>query len=211
MHRHVEVYLDESGDLGFSEASSRHFVVVAMATNRPVELQRLVRRVRKRRGSCSRVSAELKFNSSPDRVRTSMCEGISESGAVIAWCAATKSNVPAAMRTDKRMFYLGMCANVLTDLSKQIVADSAHVILDKCSGNRSVMVGLEGTVVRALHVHHAGHFPPRVSVSHLDSQRSEGLQVADFVAGSIFRSLERSDNTYRDLVELRVTSGRMCW
>lgn len=211
MHRHAEVYLDESGDLGFSEGRSRHFVVVAIATYEPVELRRLVKRVQRRRYPRVARPMGLKFNNSPNRVKRSMCAEVADSSVMIAWCGAAKRNIPGAVRNDKRRFYLGMCTRTLSDPSMHIRADPIHVVLDKWSGNRSIRRGIGDEIIRTLSDHHPGHFPPEVSVSHLDSHGSEGIQIADFVAGAVFQPLERSNDACRGIVGSRILCGRMCW
>jgi hypothetical protein len=43
-------------------------------------------------------------------------------------------------------------------------------------------------------------FPPRITISRFDSQRSRGLQVADFVVGAIQRKYELGDGRYYDMI-----------
>ena len=43
MYRHVDVYLDESGDLGSSPGASEHFIVVALVVFQDERLARLTR------------------------------------------------------------------------------------------------------------------------------------------------------------------------
>ena len=54
---------------------------------------------------------------------------------------------------------------------------------------------------------HGGHFPPRVTVSHIDSATSAGLQIADHIAGAVFLSLERGDSSYLRRTEDKCVSG----
>src|SRR4030042_123399 len=90
MHRRVEVYLDESGDLGSSPRSSRYFVVVAVAVAEPRELRRLVKKVQRMRYPHVGEPMEFKFHSSPDRVRGMMCAGLARTSALIAWRGVAK-------------------------------------------------------------------------------------------------------------------------
>lgn len=59
--------------------------------------------------------------------------------------------------------------------------------------------------------HHRGYFAPSTTVSHLDSANSAGIQVADIVAGAVFRGLERSDATYISLTAGNVVHGELYW
>jgi len=211
LYSHVDLYIDESGDLGFSPSSSRHFVIVALASSEPNELRRMMRRVQRRRYPRIADPMEFKFGSSPERVRRLVCAGIARSETMIAWGAAIKSNIPASLRPDKKRFYLSICGRTLSELTRSIHARSIHVVLDKWSNSRSIRRSLDEVVEQTILDHHSGYFAPSITVSHLDSSSSEGIQIADFVAGAVFQSLERSNGTYLDLIAERVVSGCRYW
>ena len=67
-HNSVVILLDESGDLGCSPRSSRHFVVAAMVISDSGKLDRLTKNVRKKLGKKECVG-ELKFNNAMDPTR----------------------------------------------------------------------------------------------------------------------------------------------
>lgn len=211
LYDHVEVYLDESGDLGFSQSSSKHFVLVAIACCEPNELKRMVRRVKKRRYPQVTRPMEFKFGSSPEIVRRQVCAGIARSDVVIAWGSAFKPNIPTPLRGDKNRLYLNICGMMLPDLTRNIHTRSVNFVLDKWSNSRTVMARLDEVVVQTVNDHHCGYFVPRTVVSHLDSSGSEGIQAADFVAGAVFQSLERSNDAYLGLISGKVVSGRNYW
>jgi len=50
-----------------------------------------------------------------------------------------------------------------------------------------------------------------MTVSHIDSAMSAGLQIADHVAGAVFLSLERGDPSYLRQIEGRMSHGGMYW
>jgi hypothetical protein len=211
MHRHVEVYLDESGDLGFSPRSSRHFVMVAVACREPRKLRRMMWNVQKRKSPRTVTPIEFKFSSSPEAVRRHVLAGIARADVQISWCSAVKSNIPDRLRHDKTSLYLGMCSSALSDLSRAVHARSVHIVVDRMSNSRTIRGRLDDVVVQTLNDHHSGYFAPRIVVSHLDSAGSAGIQVADFVAGAVFQGLERPHTSYLDLISGNVVSGRRRW
>lgn len=73
--------------------------------------------------------------------------------------------------------------------------------------NRSLAIRLANEV----ETHHFGHFPPTVEVSLVDSKRSEGLQVVDYIAGAVFQSVERGKSSYLRIIERRVVHGEVYW
>jgi len=211
LHRRVEVYIDESGDLGFSPSSSEHFVIVALASPEPNELARVLRRVRRRVYAADSKNPEFKFRSSPERVRKAILNGVAGTRTRIVWGGIMKRNTPADLRRDKSSLYLLMCSRALTELTRWTHARSVHIVLDKCSSNRTMRATLGWHLREIASFNHTGYFAPSVVVSHLDSANSSGIQVADIVAGAVYRSLERSDSAYLDLISDNIVHGRLYW
>jgi hypothetical protein len=211
LYDQVDVYLDESGDLGFSASSSRHFVVVALASHEPIELARLVKRIRQRRFPSRLKTMEFKFRSSPESVRRLFCRGIARTNAKIAWGGINKSNTASTWQNDKNELYVHVCSRTLSELTRHIHTKSIHVILDKWSSNRTVRRHLEEYLGETVRCRHTGYFAPSLEISHLNSADSVGIQVADFVAGAVFQSLERSNQVYIDLIGERIVHGALYW
>ena len=211
MYDHIEVYLDESGDLGFSASSSRHFVVVALASREPIELARLVKRIRQRRFPSRLKAMEFKFRSSPESVRRLFCCGIARTSAQIAWGGIDKPNTASTWQNDKSELYTHVCSRTLSELTSHLHTKSIHVVLDKWSSSRTVRRHLEEYLGETVRSSHMGYLAPSMEISHLDSIDSVGIQVADFVAGAVFQSLERSNQVYIDLIGERIVHGGLYW
>lgn len=211
MHKHVDVYLDESGDLGFSPRSTRYFVVVALAIPEPEELARIVKRISRRHFLRFERSIEFKFNRSSERTRRLILDGIASTGASVSWGGILKENTPRRLRDDKNELYGYLCSRATSALTRNIRSRSVHIVLDRRSSNRSIRRDLEAQLARAVVAYHPGHFSPEIRVSHLDSMACEGIQAADFVAGAVFQGLERSNMAYLDRIRLRVIRGELYW
>lgn len=209
MYDHVDVYLDESGDLGFSLPSSRHFVVVALASPEPKELSRVLKRARRRLYSSGSMTPEFKFKSSPEHVRRLILRGVAGTSTRVAWSGIAKHNVLAELGEDKDELYLRICSNALAGLVSRTHAKRVHIVLDKRSGRRSLRRHFEEHLLDVVGSYHGGYFAPSTSVSHMDSVNSAGVQVADIVAGAVFRSLEHSDNSYLSLITGNIVYGRL--
>ena len=61
----------------------------------------------------------------------------------------------------------------------------------------------------AVFAKHAGYFLPMVRVRHIDSFNSYGLQLADHVAGAVFRMLEFNDDSFIRLIAPRIECGQL--
>lgn len=209
MHRRVEVFLDESGDLGFSGRSSRHFIVIALASPEPIQLNRLLKKVRRRVRPSGMKAPEFKFSSSPDRVRRLLLKGLSKTSSIVTWSAIVKADMPPADRGDKRGIYLRLSSAALSELMRRIHAGDVDIVLDKWSSNRSVRADIGRHLRGIANSCHGGHFAPSVSISYLDSANSAGIQLADVIAGAVFQSLEHADNSYLNHVTNLIVHGRI--
>jgi len=193
---HVDIFLDESGDLGFSLASPE-----------PKELTRVLRRARRRLYSSGKVTPEFKFKSSPEHVRRLILRGVAGTSTQVVWSGIAKHNVLAELGEDKNELYLHICSSALAGLMSRTHAKRVHIVLDKRSSRRSLRRHFEGHLLDIVGSYHGGYFAPSTSVSHMDSVNSAGIQVADIIAGAVFRSLEHSDNSYINLITGNIVQG----
>jgi hypothetical protein len=207
LYDHVDVFLDESGDLGFSAGASEHFIVAALATRQEERLARLTRKCRRRFGSCIKGNPEIKFNRCSDQVRRFVLDGVAKTDSVIVWSGIGKSSVSLGRRLDKDAIWRSVAANTLSEVSRRLRVESMHVVVDRRSVKKVARKVLDGDLTEAVLRHHAGVFPPAVRMSHLDSASSAGLRVVDHVAGAVFQSLERGNHTYLEMIESRTAHG----
>lgn len=209
MYDHVEVYLDESGDLGFSPRSSRHIVVAVIAFHGSYVPGRLVRAARKRLSPNDRRMVELKFNKSPDRLRRLLLADVAKTDCQIAWCAVEKYRLPSRSVVESGQLLHSMSALAVSEISRMTRAKSIAVVVDKRWTKERLRAELDSCLEDAVESCHSGHFAPSVRVSHLDSMTSAGLQLADFVAGAVFRSIERADESYLGIIRERIICGKL--
>jgi hypothetical protein len=207
MHRLVEVYIDESGDLGFSASSTEHLVVVALATSTPHELSRIVRKARRRfrRSGCT--NSEFKFNGSRRPMRQFFLEQLARTGSWIVWSSVLKSEFARETSASGDSLWLKTACGTVSRMVQLTDAKRIHLKVDRYSTRPNINRALAETLKDVAVRHHAGYFPPDVVVFPVDSLSSEGLQVADYVAGAVFHSVERGDPSYLGIIEEIVLRG----
>lgn len=203
--RKITVFVDESGDVGFSARSSKHLTLVAVATEAPLALERIPRRIRRTLvAKGQRRVPELKFHASSPRVRRAVLETVRESAGVRAISIVVKKTTALRLRAgEKADFYDWACGHLAVEtahLGRN--ADALHVVFDsrtmtKATGHSrdadlAAQIGREFASMKCI--------PPEIRVSRLDSRNSGGIQVADFIAGAIQRSHERGDESYRRII-----------
>jgi len=204
---HVDIFLDESGDLGFStQRCSKYFVVCALATPDVKAMSRLPRRVRDKVGigNCP----EMKFSKSQDPLRRTVLEELSRSECGIVWGAMDKQSAQHTNRRDNEL-YCEICSKVLCEAFRRVNARRIHVVLDRRSNRKDNRDELDDYIASALHTCHSGYFVPEYEISHFDSARTQCLQVCDFVTGSIFQMLERNDTKYSDIISEKIIFGKI--
>jgi hypothetical protein len=211
LYGHVDVYLDESGDLGFSDRSSKHLVVVALATAAPHTLARIVRRAHRKFSLDDGSGGEFKFNRSREPLRRFFLESMAETDSWIVWGSATKSGASRRSLRDGGSLWGYVASRTVSEMSRATHAKSIHLVVDRFSPRPNANRSLAIRLVNEVEAHHAGHFPPKVKVSLVDSRMSEGLQVADHVAGAVFQSVERGESSYLRMIERTVVRGEVYW
>ena len=53
--------------------------------------------------------------------------------------------------------------------------------------------------------------PPRLTIRHLDSQSTAGLQIADFIAGAVFQHFERKNSEYCMIIKPKLVRCIKKW
>jgi len=82
------------------------------------------------------------------------------------------------------------------------------IIIDKFLTNEHERNNFDNRILRKINetCDKYGISYPDVTVEHASSQSYPGLQVADFIAGSIFNKYERKNNEYYKIIESKIRS-----
>ncbi len=211
MYGSVEVYIDESGDLGFSSGSSKNFIIEAMIAPNKINFQRIVKKANEKLKIAGKCQAEVKFNNSNTNIRHFFIDRFCATECQVVWYAVQKTRVNADLRRKKDKLYNYMCGKVMGSVFSSVHTKNLNVIIDKRPGGRAERNDFDRYITGILDGQHLGMFPPELKLSHYDSCNNAGLRVNDFVAGSIFQHLERRDDQYYSKFENKVIIGRKLW
>ena len=196
------LYIDESGDLGFSQAGSSAYLVIAyIGTDDRIRLDRIVRKEKRRLNIGRR--CELKGSSLTDIERRKVLRSIAsindlEVGAVIV----DKSKVKPHLRVRRAQNILYAYVGGLVVLPYLARHDGVHVYPDE----RSVKVS-QGNIIQdywrvrlATKYGSPNVFNYQPRLSHI----CLGLQAADVVANTIWRKYERGDASAYPLIKQHI-------
>jgi Protein of unknown function (DUF3800) len=204
----LEIFIDESGDLGFSEQSTRYFVVAYLVTSNAHSIRTKISRLKKnmnnkRKGSVS----EFKFGRDGDLTRTRVLTEICKCDFELGLVVIDKAYVKPSLRSDPPLLYRYLVANyVVTNLVNAYDLTAVRFIVDKSLMSKG-MQAFNSYLTNKLSWRQEmekGDQMPTVEIVHEHSEAEPCLQVADYCAGATFSRFERMDSTYYDLIRSRI-------
>ena len=183
----LHIYLDESGDLGWSEGSSQYLVIATVCTRDRRLLRKLVRGVKRRHRIP--LDVELKGFESSSEVRADLLQAIAQRGA--CYCRAIvvyKPRVVARLQATN-LLYNYAAGILLADHIKGL--DRVRLVADP----REVKVNAPYTFDEYLRIKLYGDLGSQVDlqIEQPDSRMSPGIQAADVLANAVFRHFERGE------------------
>ena len=192
------IYLDESGDLGFSGGGSDHFIITFLCTDDTIGLKRAVRVTKKRYKLPKKY--ELKGSGSPARIKKHLLKELSKLDIEVHSIVMKKSNVIPRLRRDKNILYNYVLGRVLVPyvLTQQYVS----ITVDR----RGPPVKLDEYL--KCKVWYEKFDNVEMNILHADSRSTPEIQAVDVISYSIFRKYERKDDFLYKLIESKIERER---
>jgi hypothetical protein len=196
------IFLDESGELGFKERSSKYFVITLLSCDEGeiYELRRIMKKVREKIFKKKmKKYPELKGNNSTDKIRNDVLTRLNRTNSEIFVIILEKSKVYEYLKNKKDKLYNYISNLILNECS----LDNSHVslIVDKSKTNRSLREDFDNYIRNNLNQKNSNC---NLIIKHENSQKEGCLQVLDFVSWAIFRNYEYKDSKYMDLVKDKI-------
>lgn len=206
--RQTHIFIDESGDIGYPRGSSI-LTIAALITWNKKRIERIPLQIRKKRLRKSVIrKSELKFHNCDERVRRAVLSLLMKHDDFqIMAIVVDKKVVAKELWEDKEGFYDECCAQLVAEVVKAYPNTAGlNIVFDqryKSKGVNDIFTSRIRT--RIIEVcPKLEKAVPLIQISGFDSQRSRGLQVADFVAGAIQRRYEQNDSTYYEIIATRI-------
>lgn len=197
------LYIDESGDLGFTGKSTQYYVIAAIETNNPDQFSRMFKKIRRGMGKKKRDIKEFKFSKTNPKTKLRILERIAELDILFSAVVLRKATVFQHLRERKQILH-----NYLTGYIVELVpfmgSRDFEIVIDKFLPKGTDRANFD----RYLRDHvdyecwRLGLISPRsLNIKHKSSHSCSGLQVADFVAGAIFAKYERNDDSFYRVIK----------
>jgi hypothetical protein len=214
----MDVYVDESGDLGFSSKSTNFFIIAFLTCNSSFnvrkEMSRLLKKLHKK-GFYPSYLRELKFSKMNAHCRTATLEKIALSDAYLGVIVVKKDAVLERLRDDPSILYNYLLVhNIISTLLPSLANhQNIHLILDKSLSQKRIVSFNEYVKNKASYLSYINGSSfdcDCISVEHKDSQDEPCLQAVDSIAGAYFQAYERKENVYVNIIREKI-SNFMLW
>lgn len=195
----MDIFIDESGTL--PDIADKYIVVAALISYNTEELRNILPKFRKKiptKGSRKRekILRELKFHYVGDITRRKVLEEISSKKIKIYALVVDKMGRKVA---DKPENY-GKLIKALVDSIKE-KEDIKDIYIDKHFAVKETTNKLQSF----LESHIKGDF----KFSQIDSMQDSRIDLADFVAGAIFRKHRAFDQTFYKIISTKIVKEKM--
>ena len=203
----VYVFLDESGNLDFSDRGTRYFVLASVSMRRPFQMNDALDGYKY---DCIEYGLEHeRFHCANDNahVRNTVFDimGGRLDGTEIHSLVVDKRGIPPELSAEERFYpeMLGYHLRYVLTRPSHATAEEIIVITDTIPLKRK-----RQAIERAVKVTLERMLPesPRHRIMHHDSRSHYGLQVADYCCWAISRKHEKADSTYYRRIQSAVRS-----
>jgi hypothetical protein len=193
------LFLDESGDLGFGQGSTAHFIIGFLAVADEEAFRRKIRKIKKRAGLSGDV--ELKAYHSDDHLRRKVLKTVAASNVEVHTVSLYKPKVYDHLRTDTNVLYNYAAKWLLVPYLEEQRFDRIRIVVDLRITRQSRGMRFDDYIKAELWGERG--VPTELEFQHLDSAQSLGLQAVDFVTHALFRGRERNDWQLWNIVRAR--------
>ena len=197
------IFLDESGDLGFSKKSSKYLIITLMVCNVSEEpaISRIVKKARQKiLKKKLKESPEIKWNNSSDWIKDKVFEKLKNIKFEIFTIILDKSKVYNYLRGEKHRLYNYLTQLIITECSMD---GKTKLVVDRSKNKRSLRDDFDQYI--------RGKVKDRcedMEISHEDSKNNGVLQTLDFVSGAIFNKYEFEKKEYYDKIKEKITTEK---
>jgi hypothetical protein len=192
------IYIDESGDLG--TGGSNYLVLSALLVNKPKELDRIIKNMRRNKFKKElKKASEIKANSSSDEVRRHMLLKLNETADTkIFYIVLEKKKLYSKyLRDNKHKLY----NYVAGKLARQIILNDldVEIKIDKSKGKQLLREDFNNHFLKNLNEKSKVR---KATIEHSYSHSWSGLQFADMLAWACFQKFEHNNSEFVELLEI---------
>ncbi len=201
------VYIDETGDLGFSSKSSKYFILVGVVveSNENRKYENTIKKVLSRNKPKVK-EGEIKFNNSKKDFRIKVLKEVKKRNIKIYYVYLEKKNFVRKNLSFSEI-YFSMTKNLIEVIFSNIDfrkenKNRVDIFIDKSMRKKQLEKFKEELK------DYLKNFQVKTKTHHLDSHNNKGLSVTDFVCGSIGKKYNKKEIEYYDIIKEKIKEGR---
>lgn len=206
------VFVDESGDLGFTKKSTSYYITASVETRNLLGLSRIIKKVRKTLGKRKKNIPEFKFAKSDDIIRERLLKRAVKEELLFSAVILQKQMVYDYLRDRKDKLYNYLAGFIAESLSNDYDYEREFIIIvDKFIMREEKRREFDWYLKSKLLKNYRHPAEPKIEIIHGDSQQYPGLQVADFIAGAIFQYYEHGKHKFYRIIEPKLRLELRKW
>jgi hypothetical protein len=206
MDNMIYVYLDESGDLGFRQGSTKYFTIAFVVMKNPIKFKRCVRKVKEKYSIPS--NAELKGSVTKKDIKEDLLNRLSALDLEVHAITVEKKNVETKLQKNTNILYNYM---VGLSLVERILEEpkGATVIINVDRRIISVTSGFNfDQYLRYKIWYEKERRDINLAIYHLDSHQALSIQGIDVVCNSIFRKYSSKNYELFNIIQGKIKNDR---
>ncbi len=203
----MQIYIDESGDLGFGPKASQYFVIAALIVRNDLKIKTCFKKIRQQKlRKKLRELPELKFNNTNKQIRRRILMCLAECDLDIAYALLRKSQVDTHLRDKNQIIYNYLTGSLISQILVHCQSSgTVHICIDKSLygiqrdyfDDYLTYKMLDGNLNDSIS-------RERILIDHRDSRKEPCIQAADFVAGAIHYRYRENDDVFHQIIEERM-------
>lgn len=195
------LFIDESGNLGFSKSSSRYFIISTLIIEDLVQIDKIIKNIRRNKFKKELKNVmELKATKSSENIKFYIFKQVNSlKNAEIFHIILDKYKVKSLfLKNQKHKLYNFVAGK----LAQNIIIDNVdfQIIIDK---SKDLFLQKEFNLYFEKLLIDKSKNSKCIKILHAHSHNYSGLQIVDFIAWSCYQLYENKNSTYNDLIQIK--------
>ncbi len=202
------IFLDESGDLGFSKNSSKWFMITIAISEDKKCFERVVKKVWRLLQKKHKHLGELHASHEKDITRTRILNMLAVCDIKVMAIILNKEKVHIELKNQKNYLY-NHAANILLENlhNKDIIqaGEGIDLVVDRKDTKKSLQENFVNFLTESMSKRRKEKFEITLNASHED----KSLQAVDFISWAIFKKYEHGDFEFYEIIKNKIIDEKL--
>ncbi|MFA5187965.1 MAG: DUF3800 domain-containing protein [Patescibacteria group bacterium] len=198
------IFLDESGDLGFSSRSSQWFILTIVLTNKHRKIEKCVKKVHKGLKKKYKKIKELHAYHSDATTKKRILKLLSDADDLKVLCIILNKKKVYTDLINQKSFLYNYTANILLERlhNRNLIKtnERINIFIDQRETNKFLKKNFEDYLRSNLVKRGNNDFDIKIKPSHTE----KCLQAVDFISWAIFRKYEQGEYEYYEIIKNKI-------